>query len=76
MMTWCTSCHHSDLDTADRQGAPSSTNFDTYASSVIHKDRIIARVLDGGSSPMPPAGVPTDAELQRLHEWLECGMME
>ena len=76
MMTWCNSCHHSDLEAVDRQGAPSSYNFDTYQGTLNYKDRIIARVIEQSPSPMPPAGTATDAEMQRLHEWLECGMPE
>ena len=74
MMTWCTSCHHSELATANRQGAPTAYNFDTYSETVSHGTNVMSRVIDQTPSPMPPAGGPTDAELQRLYEWLECGM--
>jgi len=75
MLTWCTSCHHSDLDEGERQGAPIDLNLETYADFERWADRVDARVW-ADSAPMPPAGGPTDEELQRLAEWMDCGAPE
>ncbi len=77
MLTWCTPCHGPALAEEDRQGAPMGLDFDTHAKAVAMQARIQARVLDSaGVSPMPPMGGPSDAELEALQAWLDCGMPE
>ena len=75
MYTWCTSCHHADLEEGQRQGAPTSINLDTVEDVWAWQDRIMARSL-GPSASMPPAGGPTEAELLQLEEWLLCDAPE
>ena len=77
MLTWCTSCHHPDLVGSEvRQGAPDAYNFHSYSETVSHAPNIMNRVIDQTPSPMPPAGGPSEKELQRLYEWIDCGMPE
>ena len=75
MRTWCTQCHHSDLAEADRQGAPVGVDLESHADAVAWADRIEARVWADGA-PMPPAGGPSQGELDVLAEWLACGAPE
>jgi len=75
MRTWCTSCHHSDLDAEARQGAPEGVNLESWSDVQTWAERVEARVW-ADSAPMPPAGGPTEAELEILAEWLACGAPE
>ena len=72
MRTWCTSCHHVDLPEEQRSGALLGVNFHSYTEVISQLERIKARTL---SEPMtmPPAGGPSDQELNRLREWIDCG---
>ena len=72
MMTWCTSCHHTELPEAQRAGATANVNLDTYDGVLMHLDRISVRTLSEPPT-MPPAGGPSDIEIQRLREWIICG---
>ena len=72
MMTWCTSCHHAELPEEQRSDATVGVDLDTYAAVVHYLDRIQARALSEPPT-MPPAGGPSDEELQRLQEWIDCG---
>jgi hypothetical protein len=70
----CNGCHSVLIPEAQRQGAPSGVDFNTYADVIEWHDRIIARgtlkVLDTPS--MPPGGGPSESELAQALEWLEC----
>ena len=72
MRTWCASCHHVDLPQDQRAGSPLGVNFHSYTEVISQLERIQARTL---SEPMtmPPAGGPSDQELNRLREWIDCG---
>jgi len=72
MMTWCTSCHHGDLGEDQRPTGTDGVDFETYSLVLSQIERIEARALSEPPT-MPPAGGPSDAELQRLREWIECG---
>ena len=72
MMTWCTSCHHIDLQEEERAGANLDVNLNSYNDVITHLDRIQARALSEPAT-MPPAGGPSDIEKQRLREWILCG---
>jgi uncharacterized membrane protein len=79
MESYCTRCHASSLRSADRQGAPSDHNFDTLAglraTPSEHIDELAAAGPDVTNTAMPPtAPTPSDAERQKLGEWLACGM--
>ena len=72
--TWCSSCHGSALATDQRQGAPDGTNFDTYTDVQTWLARIQLRTLE--QVDMPPAGGPTEADLDALAAWIDCGAPE
>ena len=75
MMTWCTACHHSDLTAEWRANAPIGVDLNTHQLVQQYSDRILARAT-GESPTMPPAGGPSDEEIDRLRAWLECGAPE
>ena len=70
----CNGCHSVLIPEAQRQGAPAGVDFNTYADVIEWHDRIIARstraVLE--EPTMPPGGGPSDEELRKVLEWLEC----
>lgn len=81
MMTWCTPCHHSALESGgsgeddSRSGAPEGVDLNTFEGVQLWRDRIIARAI-GESPTMPPGGGPTAEDLELMREWLECGAPE
>ena len=72
MRTWCTPCHHTELEGPDRPLGSERVNLDTYDLVITHLDRIEARAL-GDTPTMPPGGGPSAEELAQLELWLECG---
>jgi hypothetical protein len=83
LLTWCTGCHSSTLAADARQGAPDDINFDSHAAFKPH-DRLVyeravleahavATAANASASPMPPAGLPSDADRKRLAQWIACG---
>ena len=68
----CTGCHHSELGTGERQGAPLSIDFETIALIRAQAERIWARSGDQNST-MPPSGPADAGERTLLGEWLACG---
>ena len=70
MMTWCTSCHHGDLREDQRPAGTLGVNFEQHSLVLAQIERIEARALSEPPT-MPPAGGPSDAELQRLREVLQ-----
>jgi uncharacterized membrane protein len=75
MRTWCTPCHHTELEGPDRPLGSEGVNLDTYELVISHLDRIEARAL-ADTPTMPPGGGPSDEELTRLELWLECGSVD
>lgn len=82
LLTWCTGCHSSHLPATARQDAPEDVNFDTHAlfkprERLVYERAVLeahAFVQDPNTgSPMPPAGVPPEADRQRLAQWIACG---
>ena len=77
MEIYCTRCHASARQGASRLGAPSDHDFDTLAGIRGNLGHIHAWAGAGPgyvNTDMPPDGpMPTDAERQRLTEWLVCG---
>jgi hypothetical protein len=67
----CTGCHSAYLTTlAERNNAPLGVDFNTYADVVHWWDRIDVRATV--DKTMPPGGGLTDAELETVHDWLNC----
>lgn len=75
LMTWCTSCHHSDIEGIDRVEGTEGFDFDSYEGVLTYLDLIEARAL-AEEPTMPPAGGPTSGELDQLAEWIVCGAVE
>jgi len=71
--THCTGCHSPLVPEAQRNGAPDGVDLDTYAKVLIYGARIDERAF-ALEEPMPPGGGPTEDELMRLDEWLQCGV--
>jgi hypothetical protein len=82
LLTWCTGCHASGLPDAERQGAPTGVDFDTYAAykpleRLVYERAVLeahtAATNPAAASPMPPAGVVPEADRRRLAQWIACG---
>jgi hypothetical protein len=71
-LSWCTGCHSSSLDEAQRRGAPANINFDRLEDIKAHALRIFERAADDHLT-MPPAGGPTKEQRKLLGDWLGCG---
>lgn len=77
--TYCTTCHSTAREGADRNGAPSDHNFDSLemlqeAENLEHVDQVAAAGPDSANTAMPPSGPkPSTLERQKLGEWLACG---
>jgi len=79
MAQYCTRCHSSSLQGAQRQGAPSDHNFDSLAAlkavGAEHVDTAAAAGPSAVNTVMPPQDPrPSEAERRQLGEWLACGM--
>jgi uncharacterized membrane protein len=69
--TYCQSCHGASV--TDRNGAPDDVFFDTRDDIWEQREQVFAQSADSNSSmPIGPHG-PTDAERQKLADWLACG---
>lgn len=82
LLTWCTGCHSSHLAASARQDAPDAVNFDTLAgfkphARIVYERAVLAAhaatVDPNAASPMPPAGLPPEADRRRLAQWIACG---
>ena len=72
LTTWCTPCHSSSLTGDSRLGAPEGMNFDTWEGANTWAS-LILNASTGPDPLMPPAGGPTEEELEHLTEWVSCG---
>lgn len=70
---FCTSCHSSTLQGADRNGAPEGRNWDVYETTVANAD-LIKRMIQGGA--MPPTGRLPDVDIALFVEWTTTGLRE
>jgi len=71
-LAWCAPCHSQTLVGDERQGAPEGVNLDDYAGVVAWAERIRVRATEAGDMP-PMGGVPPE-DLERLQEWIDCGL--
>lgn len=69
----CAGCHSSLNPAGHRKGAPSGVDLDTQAGVLQWAYRTEARAL-GDAPDMPPGGGPSEAERERLAEWLQCSV--
>ncbi len=77
MQSYCIECHASDLPPAERMGAPTDANFDSFEGILDKADEIDLRAAAGPDATntfMPPSDQPqpTEAERMQLGEWLAC----
>jgi hypothetical protein len=78
MANYCTSCHSVNVKGAARGGAPENVNFDTaedVRTWAMEIDEHAAAGPHGTNTEMPPAPLtaPTQAEREKLGQWLACG---
>jgi uncharacterized membrane protein len=72
----CTNCHSTAHEGLDRNGAPTSLNFNTYEGAVDAAPRMVAQV-SMGNMPPPGSGFSLTAEEKdELYVWVECGTPE
>ena len=76
--SYCVRCHASTLTGGARNGAPPDVNLDSHAAITPAIAARIDRVAAAGPTRinifMPLSGAaPTDAERDRLGEWIACG---
>jgi hypothetical protein len=79
MDAYCTRCHSSMLQGAERNGAPSDHDFDTLlwlrATDTRHIDEMAAAGPAHVNTAMPPSDPrPSTSEREQLGEWLACEM--
>ena len=72
----CVNCHNSGLSGPDRNGAPSSYNFDLYSSASEHSEEIVKQVSSGFMPPASSGFSLTEAQKKQLYTWGECGAPE
>jgi hypothetical protein len=74
---YCEDCHSSARTTpAERQGAPFGYDFDSLEGVRAHLAEIDAAAAGGPTRInifMPMGAMPSDAERDRLGEWIACG---
>jgi len=73
LATWCTPCHNSALDVAERSGAPEGLDFDSYTDVAAYAALASQSITD---ERMPPAGGLSIAAREDFAFWVDCGMPE
>ncbi len=73
LATWCTPCHNSELEVAERSGAPEGLDFDSYSRIVTYAALASQSITD---ERMPPAGGLSVAAREDFAFWVDCGMPE
>ncbi|MEM6926522.1 MAG: hypothetical protein AAF602_06325 [Myxococcota bacterium] len=71
VLSWCTGCHGEGVPEGQRAGAPVGVDLDTEALVATFAERIAVRAT-GTEPDMPPAGGPSDREIEDLEMWLAC----
>ena len=76
MEQYCVRCHSSELEGADRSGAPEGHDFDSIGGILLvadHVDQYAAAGPDATNTVMPPTDPkPSTQERELLGEWLAC----
>lgn len=67
---YCVTCHSSALSGAQRNGAPTSVNFDTYELAVANSERANFRI---SARTMPPGGELPSELRATFQEWVNNG---
>jgi mono/diheme cytochrome c family protein len=68
---WCASCHAGEA--FNRHGAPHAYTFDTVEQIREHAARVFERAAASNTSMPPGPDDVTEADRERLAEWLACG---
>ena len=68
---WCETCHAAEAE--NRHGAPHAYTFDSVEQIREHAARIFERAAASNTSMPPGPDDPTEADRERLAEWLACG---
>ena len=73
--TNCLFCHSSELTGSERNGAPSSVNWDTYSAAAERGDRTIVRAVNQMSMPPTFSVLPTLNQEQKeaMLAWQQAG---
>lgn len=72
---YCTSCHASELTGAERYGAPTGSDFETYKLLAVHLAGVKSKA-GSGKTAMPPGDQVPAEERKLLDEWIDCGAPE
>jgi len=72
LRSWCTPCHSSTLEGADRSGAPEGMDFDTWENARPFAE-LIKSVAVPDDATMPPEGKVDEEERVWLGLWVDCG---
>ena len=69
----CTSCHSTEKQGAERNGASLNVDFNTYEDSSKSASRANARIQAG---TMPPSGALSEEDMNLFDQWVESGKPE
>ena len=68
----CRTCHSRTIAGQNRNGAPSSANFDSAQDASLYRGLILAKT-QGTNPSMPPGLYLSTKQKVALAEWLDCG---
>jgi uncharacterized membrane protein len=71
--TVCTDCHSTTKTGQDRKKAPTSINFDDYASASAHARQAAIEVNSGSMPPKGAMHTLSEQEKTTLFDWTMCG---
>lgn len=74
MLSYCVSCHGSEIERDQRFGAPINVNLDTYEDMSIHRRDILKTAARKTNPKMPPSRHVPLEERELLSEWIKCGV--
>ena len=76
--TNCLACHSSDKSGTDRNDAPFSVNFDTYAAAVQNAEEAINETVNKSDMPPLESGIPklTEDQKNALLAWRQGGFLQ
>ena len=72
LSTNCVACHSSTLSGAQRQGAPSGIDYDSYASASANAAEGLDQISAGFMPPVGGGSISTD-DVTAFSQWVACG---
>ncbi len=72
-LSYCTSCHSSQLAEGERAGAPVTINLNSLSDIQIWRQKILSTSGSPAGNTMPPVDHVPSEERVALREWLNCG---